>query len=225
MSFVLTVDQRDSRRGQDAVTDALAALDAVAEPDRPHPLHLVSRFERTVGDELQGAVADGLSVVRSILTLMDRSAWHIGIGVGALPTPMPVSVRSARGPVFLAARSAVDQAKRDDTMVVVLAGADDPEVAARAVEATVTTQLLVDLVSRRSTAGREAVRLARAGLGQAEVADRLDITRQAVGQRLAAARWALEQRAVPVLASLLDRVDLGGRPTAGRGDTVTGVDS
>lgn len=219
MSFVLTVDQRDSRHHPDAVEAAVTALDdlTTAGPPGPAPaptqdrerasLPLSTRFERTVGDELQGAVSDGLSVVWSILTLMDQTAWHIGIGVGALPDPLPISVRSAGGPIFWAARSAVEQAKHDDTVVVVVAAAEDPDAAGRAAEATGTAQLLLDLVTRRSTSGREAVRLARAGLNQAEIAERLQVTRQAVGQRLAAARWPLEQRAVPVLASLLDRVD------------------
>lgn len=219
MPFVLTIDQRDSRHAEDAVADALVSLGASTGVG-PTPLHVLARFERTVGDELQGAVGDGLSVVQCILTLMDLSQWHIGIGVGALPDPLPPSVRSARGPTFWAARSAVDQAKRHDTVIVVAAAdgpgaTDGPAATARAADATGTAQLLIDLVTRRSPSGREAVRLARSGLNQAEVADRLQVTRQAVGQRLAAARWPLEQRAVPVLARLLDRVD---RHRAGSSD-------
>ena len=203
LAYVLTVDQRDSRHSDDAVSGAL---------DRLSALHATGPFERTVGDELQGVLEDPLSVVQAILILMDQTAWHIGIGVGPVPNPLPASVRSARGPAFVAARSAVEDAKHRDSVVEIATGTPDP----LADDATVACQLLVDLVQRRSDAGAEAVRLARDGLGQGQIAERLGVSRQAIGQRLAAARWSLEQRAVPTIAGLLARVDLSTTGPTGR---------
>jgi hypothetical protein len=202
--FVLTVDQLHSRERRDLVEPALTALRFV-------PTRLP--FTRTVGDEFQGGLEDPLSVVDAILTLMRGGQWHIGLGIGAVEEPLPDDPRSARGPAFLAARSAVERAKREPTHVCVVA----PEPAdVDAEDAEVVLQLLAVLRSRRSDQGWQAVDLMSATGSRAEVAARLGVTRQAVGQRLQAASWAVEQRARPTLARLLDRADgPAGGPAGG----------
>jgi hypothetical protein len=192
--FVLTVDQVASRRQRDLVGPTLAVLAAL-------PTRLP--FTRTVGDEFQGVLADGRSVVDAILVLMRSSSWHVGLGVGAVEEPLPADPRSARGPAFLAARTAVEQAKRDPGHVQVVAPAAPEE----AEDAAVVLALLTGLRARRTASGWEAVDLMAGGGQQAEVAERLGVSRQAVGQRLQAAGWALEQRTLPTLARLLDRAD------------------
>jgi hypothetical protein len=193
--FVLTVDQIRSRQRQDLVEPALDALRAV-------PTRLP--FTRTVGDEFQGVLEDAVSVVDAILTLMREGGWHIGVGIGTVEEPLPDDPRSARGPAFLAARSAVDRAKREPTHVCV--GAADP-AAVEGEDAEVVLQLLAALRSRRTDQGWEAADLMSATGSRTEVAARLGVTRQAVGQRLQAASWTTEQRALPALARLLDRAD------------------
>jgi hypothetical protein len=47
----------------------------------------------------------------------------------------------------------------------------------------------------------------RQGLTQAAAAAQLHITRQALGQRLSSAHWALDQDARPVLGRLLARAE------------------
>jgi hypothetical protein len=201
--FVLTVDQLGSRERRDLVEPTLNSLGAV-------PTRLP--FTRTVGDEFQGALEDPLSVVDAILTLMRGGQWHIGLGIGAVEEPLPDDPRSARGPAFLAARSAVDRAKRDPTHVCVVA----PEPAdVEAEDAEVVLQLLAALRSRRSDQGWEAADLMSVTGSRAEVAARLGVSRQAVGQRLQAASWAVEQRARPTLARLLDRADASASGSSG----------
>jgi hypothetical protein len=201
--FVLTVDQLHSRERRDLVETALTALGAV-------PTRL--RFTRTVGDEFQGALEDPLSVVDAILTLMRGGQWHIGLGVGTVEEPLPDDPRSARGPAFLAARSAVERAKREPTHVCVVA----PEPAdVEAEDAEVVLQLLAALRSRRSDQGWEAADLMSATGSRTEVAARLGVSRQAVGQRLQAASWTVEQRARPTLVRLLDRADASASGRAG----------
>jgi len=204
MVYVITADQRNSRRSDDAVVGALPRLTDVPT---------LRGFERTVGDELQAVLDDPLSVVRAIVVLMDTAPWHIGIGIGDAELPLPESVRAARGPAFLAARASVDLAKQRDSGIEVSA---QPDAGPDTEAASVACQLLADLVTRRSEAGVEAIRLTRAGQTQAQVADQLGVTRQAVGQRLQAARWSLEQRTIPVLAHLLERVARAGATTAER---------
>jgi hypothetical protein len=67
--------------------------------------------------------------------------------------------------------------------------------------------LLAVVVQRRSAAAWKAIELIREGLSLAEAAERLGISRQAVGQRLATGLWHQEQAARPVAAALLARAD------------------
>lgn len=201
--FVLTVDQVRSRQRRDLVEPTVAMLAAL-------PTRLP--FTRTVGDEFQGALQYAPSVVDAILTLMRRGDWHIGLGIGTVEEPLPEDPRSARGPAFLAARAAVEQAKREPAHVQVAAPAAPTEAA----DVAVVLQLLAAVRDRRTPEGWEAVELMAGAGQQADVADRLGITRQAVGQRLRAAGWAVEQRTLPTLAHLLDRADTVASGRAGR---------
>lgn len=199
--FVLTVDQIRSRRHRDLV-------DAMVEELSSRPARLP--FTRTVGDEFQGALEDAPSVVDAILTLMRSGQWHIGLGIGTVTEPLPDDPRAARGPAFLAARTAVEQAKREPSHVQVMS----TEAPVEAEDAGTVLQLLGTLRDRRTAQGWEAVDLMAATGQQAEVAERLAVSRQAVGQRLQAAGWAVEQRALPTVVRLLERADAVavGRP-------------
>ena len=197
--FVLTVDQIQSRAQQDLVDVTLAQLGEV---------ETLLPFTRTVGDEFQGLLASPASVVDVTLGLMRTVAWHIGIGIGTVQQPLPSDVRQARGPAFLAARSAVDAAKKEPTHLSVQAAPDRVEV--RDVE--ITFRLLVALQQRRSPLGWEAADLMDRGLTQAAAANTLEITRQALSQRLQAAHWSLDREARPVLARLLARAERTATP-------------
>ena len=192
MPFVLTVDQRASRRGPDRVADALALLDAGAPT-------LLS-FERTAGDEFQGVLDDPDAVVDVAVRLVRMGGWSIGIGAGAVQTPLPSSTRAATGPAFLCARRAVDAAKQRPVRLAVRGAAPTDAADAQSV-----LSALALLVSRRSDQAWEAIELMESGRTQAEAATALGISRQAVGQRLAAASWELERELRPTAARLLAR--------------------
>jgi len=196
MPYVLTVDQIDSRAGVDEVEPMLGRLSAIPT---------LLPFTRTVGDEFQGLLDQELSVVDVILLLMREAHWHIGLGIGSVETPLTTSdPRAARGDAFVAARAAVDRAKVEPSHLAV-AGVDgatpdtsDVETVFRLVEA---------LRSKRSEQGWQAVDLIASGQTQAQAAAQLRISRQAVGQRVQTAQWALERAAEPTLARLLDRAE------------------
>lgn len=195
MPFALTVDQVGSRRRPDAVDAALGQLAGVAT---------VLPFVRTVGDELQGLLGDPVSVVDAILLLMRNDQWHIGLGIGPVEEPLPDDSRAARGPAFLCARTAVGAAKSEPSHLAVMA----PLAAADAAyDAQTVGRLTAALRQRRTAPGWQAVDLMATGLTQSEVAGRLQVSRQAVGQRLQAAEWSLEQAARPTLVRLLARAD------------------
>ena len=199
MPFVLTVDQIKSRGQPDLVEATLAGL---GEVDTLLP------FTRTVGDEFQGLVANPASVVDVTLGLMRTVAWHIGIGIGAVQQPLPSDARQARGPAFLAARSAVEAAKKQSTHLSVRSVPDRVE----ARDAEITFRLLIAVQLRRSPQGWEAVELMDQGLTQAAAASTLAITRQALSQRLQAAHWSLDREARLVLARLLARAESAATP-------------
>jgi hypothetical protein len=190
--FVLTVDQRASRRGPDRVADALALLDAGAPTLLP--------FERTAGDEFQGVLDDPDAVVDVAVRLVRLGGWSIGVGAGAVQTPLPSSTRAATGPAFLCARRAVDAAKQRPVRLAVRGAAPTDAADAQSV-----LSALALLVSRRSDQAWEAIELMESGRTQAEAATALGISRQAVGQRLAAASWELERELRPTAARLLAR--------------------
>ncbi|HEV2928262.1 MAG TPA: hypothetical protein VGW74_06190 [Propionibacteriaceae bacterium] len=195
MPFVLTVDQIESREQGDLVDGALQRLSSVAT---------VLPLTRTIGDEFQGLMDDPVSVVDAILILMRSEQWHIGLGIGPVERPLPEDSRRARGPAFVCARAAVNAAKTEPSHLCVVAAREDDH---EAYDVETVWRLVAAVHRRRSEPGWEAVDLVRAGSTQTEVAEALGISRQAVGQRLQAAQWSVEEAVQPTLARLLDRAD------------------
>lgn len=189
----MTIDQRRSRTAPDLVPSLLTQLND--ERWRPH---LLLAFERTAGDEVQGVLSSADAAVDLALELASDGAWSVGLGVGPVRRPLPESTRAAGGPAFEHARAAVERAKSVPEGVAV-AGPHKPS----ALDAAALLRLLAAVVRRRSPAGHEVVALAREGLNQNQVAERLGITKQAVSQRLHAAWWHHDQRVRPIAQRLL----------------------
>jgi hypothetical protein len=190
--YVLTVDQKGSRRTHDRVPGVLRELN----DDVPTLL----AFERTAGDELQGVLDDPHQVVDVVLRLVRAGGWSIGVGAGPVQTPLPPTTRAGAGPAFLSARRAVDAAKQRPSRLAVRGA-----VPAEAGDAQSVLSALAVLVDRRSPQAWEAIALVSGERTQAEAAAMLGISRQAVGQRLAAGLWDLERELRPTAARLLAR--------------------
>lgn len=195
MPFVLTVDQIASRVQADLVEGALQKLSGVTT---------VLPFTRTVGDEFQGLMDDPVSVVDAMVILMRSEHWHMGLGIGPVEQPLPDDSRLARGPAFVCARTAVNAAKTQASHLCVIAAREEDH---EGYDVEAVWRLTAAVHRRRSEPGWEAVDLVRAGSSQSEVAERLGISRQAVGQRLHAAQWSLEEAVRPTLVRLLARAD------------------
>ena len=191
--FVLTVDQRGSRRDVDRVAQLLTEF---ANRD------LVRPFQRTAGDEVQAVVADPATVVDLALDLVGREHWSIGIGTGPVEEPLPAETRAGRGPAFESARVAVDRAKSAPGRVAV--EGSDTESAA---DADTALTLVAVLVARRTEEGREAVEQMRHGSTQTEAARALGISKQAVSQRLSTAGWHVETAGRRLAERLLRKAD------------------
>lgn len=193
--FVITADQVDSRSGADLVA---AAIDAINDGKvRP-----VLAAERTVGDELQVLVANGADALEIVLRLARTGRWSVGCGAGEVATPLPRDIREATGPAFIAARRAVERAKKRSTRFAL-----EQEPATQAAsDAEALIDLLLVLRSRRSPEGWELHDLLESDLNQAEAAERLGITPQAVSLRASAGELRADSAARQPLVRILDRL-------------------
>ncbi|MBD8061265.1 hypothetical protein [Oceanitalea stevensii] len=196
--FVMTADQKASRSRGDAVP---GLLDAVAEwRGRQSADPFVLPVERTVGDEVQGVLADPHAVVGLVLLLQRLGGWSVGVGAGPVVEPLAESAPASAGEAFILARAAVERARGRSVSVPL---AVDGVATGAAEEAEALLQLLAAVVRRRSDAGWEVVDLLAGGGTQRAAAERLGISAQAVSQRLDAALWQEEVRLHPLAARLL----------------------
>lgn len=184
----MTIDQQRSRSSTDAVPALLDNLNT------RYAKQLVLPFERTAGDEVQCLLINAMAVVDIAVDLIRAEQWSIGIGVGVVEEPLPDSVRAARGPAFIGARTAVDRAKNAPAAIAV-EGCEPAESA---------LWLLGALLGRRTSAGWEAVDAMVGSQTQAQGAARLGITPQAINSRLLVAGWKEEKRGRILVAQLLE---------------------
>lgn len=183
---VLTLDQRGSRAGADAVPALLDALAPGSLPAAP-----LLPFQRTVGDEVQGVVDRAPALVDVVGRALRTRMWTIGIGFGTVETPLPAETRAGRGAAYLAARDAVTRAKSAPHRIVVVGGLGD----ARPEHLETVLGLWAGLLERRTPRGWEVHDLLAQGLSYSAVGHRLGITQSAVSQRAQAAGIIDEQRA------------------------------
>ncbi|MBX3093582.1 MAG: DNA-binding protein [Cryobacterium sp.] len=194
--FVITADQVASRTSDDLVAVTLDGLNH-------GPLHLTMAAERTVGDELQLLVDDASTALAVTLHLTRHGRWSVGCGVGGALTPLPASIREATGTAFIAARAAIERAKKSPTRFAL----EHAESEARASDAEALIDLLLALRARRSMEGWQVHDLLETGLTQADAAERLGISPQAVSDRARAADLRVEYAAREPLIKMLESLD------------------
>ncbi|MET4159902.1 DNA-binding protein [Agromyces sp. PvR057] len=212
--FVITADQVASRRQADRAGDLIARL------ERSHGADLLLPADQTAGDEIQLLTASAATALGIVLDTTRDGRWSVGLGIGGLRTPLPDAARKASGTAFIAAREAVQAAKRADGRFALRAAsarseetdADEPAdgptsstLGASGVEALV--RLVVLLRERRSEFGWEVVDLAQAGHRQKDIAGELAISTAAVSARLKAAMWRAECDAIAPLEQVLAELD------------------
>ncbi len=208
--FVLTMDQRASRQGRDLVPDFLATLRDVGT---------ALPFERSVGDEVQGVVADAGTAVEVAMRALRSGNWYVGIGLGTVDLPLPASSREGNGSAFVAARSAVEAAKKTGERVPLAVRWSPPsagsvkhepgcgllEPAQWASGAEAVLVLIGRLVRARTGAEWRVLDLLVPGErgGQAAVAQRLGISPQAVSKAVLRSGWQEEHKGRVAAAALL----------------------
>src|SRR3712207_5119329 len=107
--FVVTADQKGSRSDVDRAAHVLDEL------NRRFGGATVLPVDRTAGDEVQALLAGASDALAMVLDLTRREHWSVGLGIGRVRTPLPADTRAATGDAFIAARDAVDAAKRSPT--------------------------------------------------------------------------------------------------------------
>lgn len=193
--YVLTADQIDSTHTAD-----LAGA-AVAEINAEYGSQLALPADRNAGDEIQVMVEDAAVAVALALRLLRTSNWSVGLGVGAVRTPLPANTREAAGPAFVAARSAVGLAKKAAYRFALTIDGDDRN------DLAALFDLLLFARSKRTAEGWEIYDLLARGLSQTEAAGALGITAQAASRRAQVGGVRAELAAIPALARLLGEAD------------------
>ncbi|WP_426976726.1 MarR family transcriptional regulator [Pseudarthrobacter sp. O4] len=210
--YVMTIDQRGSTSDVDRVPGLLAELAALSS---------AGRFERSVGDEVQGVLEHPEEVVEIAQHALRSGRWYVGIGVGAVDLPLPASPREGSGPAFVAARLAVDRAKAAAAHVPLAVvsggagrGAPSPGTSA-GVRACANAEAVLRLIGRLVQDRTEAqwrvldvlrsVQHGHSGTrGTQKIAARtLGITEQSVSRALLRSGWQEEWAARPAAEMLL----------------------
>jgi hypothetical protein len=195
--IVVTADQVGSRENADLVGAMVGRLnDDLAD-------QLVLPADRTAGDELQLLVSSGAAALTAILLMSREGVWSIGCGIGRVKQPLGAGIRESSGDAFVAARAAVDRAKKRPTRFAL----ETEPASEPARDAEALLDLLLVLRGRRSAEGWELHDLLTTGATQAQAAARLGITPQAASKRARAAELRAEQAATGALARLLDTLD------------------
>lgn len=199
---MVTADQVGSRSGADAVPEALDALVGVPEvSESPQGVKQARAFARTAGDEIQALFDDSNEAVRALEVLARLGQWRVGVGIGAVESPVPDDVRAATGEAFVAAREAVEASRLAPARIAVRAPSAPDE--GQDVEAALA---LVQLVwHRRSDAGWDVAELLAKGASGRDVARELGITPSAVSQRAKAAGVEETAAGMRLVVRLLDR--------------------
>ncbi|MCC3281695.1 MULTISPECIES: hypothetical protein [Arthrobacter] len=194
MHFVLTINQRDSREVGDQVPELLRSL---------RHIPAAAGFQRSVGDEVQGILADPAAAVDAALIAVRARRWHVGLGVGEIRRPLPQDVLQAEGFGLVYARRAVERAQRTGDRIPLAVEGPDTQIAA---EAEAVLRLLGQLVASRTTAEWNVLDLLTPGArGQQKyVAEVLGISAQAVSKAVVRAHWVEEWATRPAAARLLD---------------------
>lgn len=211
--FVITADQRKSRKNADAVADALRLINAHRADD------LALTAERTAGDEVQMLVNSAQATLEIALELTRTGQWSVGIGIGAVPSPYGATVRATSGQAFIAARTAIERAKKSPAKCAV----ESEPSSELAQDIDPLLELLILMRNRRTENGWQLYDLLNTGLTQADAAEKLGITPQSASQRALVAGLRTEEDAVRALANFLDRahsgVDKENSHKAGKGTT------
>ncbi|MGD0861162.1 MAG: sigma factor-like helix-turn-helix DNA-binding protein [Candidatus Limnocylindrales bacterium] len=195
------------RSRKDRLGSTIWLRDLVSELDDAYGERRLAPFGFTQGDELQGLLdleADPLvAVLRAALGPAARPIrWACIVGP-VDPGEGPATQRT--GPVFVAARDAIDAARAAHERLVVRTGRSDADELLAGM-----TPALADLLDDLTPRQRVVVKLALIdGLRQSEVADLLKVRRATISVSFARARVQSIQRLVAAIRRVYGNASTG----------------
>ena len=171
-----------------------ALLDLRARFDGDYPL----APDATDNGEVRALTPSPRAALETVLHLARARQWRVGLGAGAVRTPLPASMRDAEGPGVMAARDAINAAARRASRCAIRGDGTAPVEPLDAL-----LDLLLAHRERWSGQGWQLHDLLEAGGTQADAAHTLGITPQAVSKRARAAGLRVDAEARIALADLL----------------------
>ena len=190
--FVLTVDQVGSSGDKDRIPDLFALVDGLEGSGAP-----LRPFQRTAGDEAQAVFDDPAAALVIALALVRTGHWYVGIGEGSVSVPLPAETRAGTGPAFEQARRAVERAKKTKGRCCFAGSVSAAQLVDRAL--SLLARLEIDRQETRQQAGE----MARQGLSQKQIAEKLGISQSAVSQRLSEGYWSETRALIDELVEIL----------------------
>ena len=159
----------------------------VADLNRRFRTGIAANFAVTLGDEFQGLLNTSTIIPDLIWRLeegfSDRQL-RVGIGFGALDTPIQRDALNIDGPVLHRAREAIGIAAKAGILGGIFRGFDTLDDVLTGI-----ARLLWFHRSRWTDAQRKIANLLREGRSQSEVAERLGVSRQVISKQVAALGW------------------------------------
>ncbi len=107
---------RDRTNAQKRLSRLVEVLNSRSAPS------LAAKFMITLGDEIQGMFRQLSDIPRGVVNIHEEfrpQEIRVGIGIGRVTTPLSAKVTEMDGPVFVYARKAVEEAKKQTLEVVV----------------------------------------------------------------------------------------------------------
>ncbi|RSZ63488.1 MarR family transcriptional regulator [Corynebacterium hylobatis] len=158
----------------------------------------VGEFQVLGVEDICAAVDSPAALCDTVMALLSDGSWAVGIGVVPGTTDEDLTRSTASGALRGGARAGTVKVASLPKGTSTLA--DD--IAA-------VFALMGHVLSKRTLEGREATSLVRSGLNQNEAAEELDISKQAMSQRLQAAGWQAESAGWRLAVNLLTRAEAG----------------
>ncbi len=170
-----------ARRG--TIQKQFSAL--VADLNRTYRPAIASKFVVTLGDEFQGLL-NSAAVIPDLVWHLEQQfqerELRVGIGLGALDTPLQKYAINIDGPALHRSRMAVDEAKQSHALGGVFHGFGDLDDVLNGIAGLLWFQR-----SRWTPAQRKIAALLRQGMSQTEAARKLGITKQVVSKQVLSA--------------------------------------
>ncbi|MBF4633827.1 DNA-binding protein [Agreia pratensis] len=206
--YVITADQVDSRHTADLAPRTITLLDEKFASGLALPV------DRNAGDEIQALIGDADTTIGIILELTRTGKWSVGLGVGDVEYPLGTSTRDTRGPAFIAARDAVDAAKKSPQRFA--CRHETTSLADDAADFEALMLLLLSVRERRTKQGWQVYDVLAQGRTQRDAAAELGITPQAVSDRMSVAQVRIDLEAQAPLVRLLSRLPSTTEPSKGQ---------